>query len=312
MLLQGMDNSLVRGHIYQISYTLRERRTDAFYQHRREQIQHIQDILDQSSDKWIKSAQDRINGTKIQQVFKRELSYLRETSYLTDFSVDGVGFYLKQSGTSIDASGKEGPLPDAIYASDGKVMGAFYPHDMQAALLPATERPPGGGEYWADIAYFFMRQPLTSWVEKMPNLKVKQDGEDLVVVGDQPGEEKEWGHLELRVDKAKLLPKNFLMTYNSPDGVMTSKWTKTWEFQNCSGLLVPKTVIEQEYKANISGKMELEREVDFNVTSYSVQPKNCKEAFATLLHTNYSVFDQISGTRYLSGNPGDALDRLSK
>jgi hypothetical protein len=71
-------------------------------------------------------------------------------------------------------------------------------------------------------------------------------------------------------------------------------------------------VVDQQYRTDLSGKLNLETEQTFVVNDLSFTPMNSKAELAALLKGNYNVFDQITGTHYVSGNPGDALDNLSK
>jgi hypothetical protein len=313
-LIQHMDDSLARGSIYQISYTLLNKRTDAFYNHRKELIKFLADYLATKMDTFPASevAQERQNNLMLQESFKRQLSIVRERATVADYSMDGKGFYLKQTTSYIGADGKKMIDGPAIYVSDGKIMGTFYLNDSQGVLQPATERPQGGGEYWTDVTNFFAGQSISSFMGQMPDLKIAEDAGDLIVSGDQFWAGNERVHQELRINKRSLTPQSLISDYTPPKGLLTRKTVKTWQYQSYSGLMLPQSVVEQQFNAGLDGKVELEEEKIFTINNFSIQPKNTKEELAVLLRSDFSVFDEISGTRYLTGNAADALDHLSK
>jgi hypothetical protein len=118
--------------------------------------------------------------------------------------------------------------------------------------------------------------------------------------------------MELRIDKATLLPESINFVYYNNLGALYGKWTKTWKFQNYAGLMLPQTVVDQEYLTDLSGKLSLNSEKTFTINQYVLKPVDAKSQLTQMMAGNFSVFDEITGTHYLSGNPADMLDKLSK
>jgi hypothetical protein len=172
-------------------------------------------------------------------------------------------------------------------------MGYFYLDQSQAVIQPATERPSGGMPEWTDTAYLFMSRTLPEYMSKYTKLSIKEDGGDIIISGEEQGKQKESSHGELRIDKSTCTPKSLVFLYYNTLGLFKAKATKTWQYQNVAGLLLPKTVTELEYKGILGESPELESE-------------------RTLMKSNWNVFDEITGTHYMTGNPGETLDKLSK
>ncbi len=102
-----------------------------------------------------------------------------------------------------------------------------------------------------------------------------------------------------------------LIYYNSL-GQFDSKTVKTWQYQDFSGITLPKCVVDQDYVADINGKMNLEQERTLTINQFTPGATSCKESFKGLLNANYSIYDEITGSHYMSGNPEEMLDKLSR
>lgn len=314
-MLGEMDNAFVQGHVYRLSYTVSQQKTDAYYDHNRALIKLIDSELEKAAEKNVQDANDAGRNKRLldlKKSYQRQLGHAREFDYSSDYSVDGVGFYLKQIFSFVTFDGKKVPDSQSIYVSDGKILGVFYPDSAQAVIQPATERPQVPTEYWTDITYRFFRSSISEYCAKMQTLEMSESDGKIVIEGDRPGREKERTHLRLQMDKASLLPEKLDSVYYTVQGTLDTERVKTWEYQDVAGTKWPKVVVDQEYRTDLSGRLNLESEQKFTVIELSLIPKNAKEELALLLKSNYSVFDQIAGTRYISGNPAGTLDKLSQ
>ena len=313
-LLQQVDSSLVQGHIYHINYSVSEKRTEAFYNFRKELIKLADKQLAIEAQQ--QGGSDTANGDKVLNSLKtaylRELGRPRECTYTSDYSVDGTGFYLKQRFFITTCDGKKTATSPAIYASDGKITGIFYPNSAQAIIQPATERPQVPAEYWTDVAYRFSRKSISEYCNILQTIKMSKVDGKIVITGEYADKERGSLHVELQVDQASLLPQRMDSTYHNYKGVLDNEVVKEWQYQDVSGVKWPKVVIDQQYRTDTSGKLNLESEQTFAVNDLSFSPVDSKAELAALLKSNYSVFDQITGTHYLSGSPSSALDNLSK
>lgn len=318
-LMERMDDSLVRGNIYHIDYNVCEKRTDAFYAHKNQLIKLLEQAAaaQGGTASVIPEANGATSGipTTYEQLirqFKKELKLAREQTTFSDYSLDGTGFYLKTYVTFVDANGKAASWPASITVSDGKIMGNFYLDQSQAVIQPATERPRVGSPMWTNIAYLFLQSALSTYMGNYQNLSMKVEGGNFVITGEKVLGPKERAQTEFRIDKATLMPQSLTQLYYNDEGYLHQKLTKTWQYQNVSGLMVPETVIDREYKSVLNESPELEREQILTVTQWNPIPLDAKAEFAKLLKLNLSVFDQITGTHYMTGNPGTTLDKLSK
>ena len=233
-LARQVDDSLPRGRIYHINYSVVETHTDFYYDRSRDIIERLESKPEQSI-KNIRSLGS--NGLAIPQKeayvdmitkFKRDLKDPKERIYVCDYMVDGVGFYVKKEGGWIDANGATGKYDPAIYASDGKVMGTFYPKDAQATLQPATERPRFAERFWSDIAYQFWFDSLSSAVTTMPTLNLTSSNGKLVITGELPDSGKRKTLLEFRIDKASLRPEEITLLNYDLFGNLNRKLVKRW------------------------------------------------------------------------------------
>jgi hypothetical protein len=316
--VKEIDDSLPKGNIYHINYTAIFSRTDAYYDHAREIIallehNHAEALNNinnvHPSGDTSDPAQNILN---IVNSFKTKLREAREQRCVCDYSLDGIGFYLKQDISFIDEKGATFPPLSTIYASDGKIMGTFYLNDSQASLQPATERPPVPGPYWTEIAYLFMTNTISHYFDEMPALSITTSNELIVIKGDAPGQKKELCQFELQIDKNNLKPVKMTFIFYNTRGKLDSKQIKTWQYQDFHGLNFPVLVKEQIYQTNIAGKLNLEEEKTLIVHDFTPGPQSCKDSFRGLLKANYSVYDEITGGHYISGNPEDMLDKLSR
>ncbi len=310
-----MDDALPRGNIFSISYSVTDKRTDDFYAHKRELIKLLQDSCKQEEQSRPPgSALSQREKTQLAMIksFQRDLRTARDYTYVSDYTLDGIGFYLKQQSFFVSADGVKSALSPTIYASDGKIMGTFNLDQSQAALQPATERPQVPTPEWAEVAYNIVTGRLAYQVEKMQTLKIALEGDKLIITGERPGEKKEMTYLELIIDKANLRPLEMSITYYGPLGRLYNKNVKKWEYQDFNGVGLPKIVVDQAYETTISGVLKLEQERTFTINDFSPAAKSTKDSFKGLFKTNYSVFDEITGQHYMTGNPEEMLDKLSR
>ena len=319
-LAKEVDDSLTRGRIYHINYTVVETHTDFYYDRNRDLIKYFEDHAEEGI-KNIRSTSS--NGQVIPQkeaflgmikTFNDNLKAPRERSYTCDYTVDGVGFYVKQEGGWVTAEGVKGTYNPTIYASDGKVMGTFYPKDSQASLQPATERPEISERYWTDIAYQFWYDSLTESVAMMQTLKLVEKDGKLIITGELPDPDrgKKTTLLEFQIDKASLKPEEIsILNYDNLGG-LNRKLVKRWEYQDFAGVSLPKTVVDETYDTGIDGQNKLSGQTTFTINDFSPVANDASQRLAGLLKSNYSVWDQITGSHYISGKPQEMLDNLSK
>ncbi len=191
-LLARMDDSLAQGQIYHINYVVTERRTDAFFARSKELAAFLRDSVTKAQSETPVAQQDSefkkhmANRLALAQSLDQDQKRSRETTYFSDYSVDGIGFYLKQSNAYIDINGKKGTNAPSIYISDGKITATFYPDDAQAVIQPATERPQVPEDYWTDTAYQFQRYRVSDYMARLTTLGLKEEGGTIVVTGDKP------------------------------------------------------------------------------------------------------------------------------
>jgi len=317
-LVHQVDVSLPRGRIYHINYSVVETHTDFFFNHNRELIK----LLEDKSDEAIKNIHTTSsNGQTIPQkqaylslikTLQRHLNEPRERSYTCDYMVDGVGFYMKQEGGWIDAKGVKGVYPPAIYASDGKMMGSFYPNNSQASLQPATARPQNAEMYWNDIIYQFCNESITGAVAMMKTLKLVEREGKLIITGELPYAGKETTLLEFDIDKSTLRPEEIAISNYDTFGTLNRKLVKRWQYQDYSGVTMPKVVVDETYATGIDGQTKLAEQRTFTVNDFSPEANDAKGKLAGLLKSNYSIYDQVTGSHYISGKPSEMLDNLSK
>jgi hypothetical protein len=315
-LVRSVDASFVQGNIYHISYTFSETRPPAYYQYRRDLIKLMQKESarppEDQDPKMSPEAFAQRQSLMARAVASatRGLDVPAQRTDTDEYSADGNGFFLERNRVVVRKDGKQLNFGPDITVSDGKVMGDFY-SDKRATLQPATERPPMGIE-WVGHAYQFGYTPISSHLNLYTNFQAAEQGDDLVISTQRmdPGNLKV--ELELTIDKATLLPKKMWSRCYNQVGLVSVQEIKTWQFQDIAGVRLPKVVVDQHYQLDFNEKLNLEHEETLTVTGYSVVPIDCKQALQDLLKKNYSVFDQISGTHYVSGDPGAALDQLSK
>jgi hypothetical protein len=309
-LMERMDDSLIQGQIFHINYVVCDKCTDAFYLHKKEMIKFLEDNLAKESSPIPPDRQE--TWRIIIRQWKKELDLAKEQTCFSDYSLDGKGFYLKRSFTYVNGEGKTDVEAPTIYVSDGKIMGNFYPDQSTAVIQPSTERPQVPEQDWTEIAYLYMHKKISTYMENMSSLSLKEEADCILITGEKPAEKKAFSHAELRIDKATLTPQSLTFVYYNVFGALYGKKVKTWQFQTISGLLLPKNVIVQDYETDLSGKLNLEKETTFTINKFDVAPIDATAEFARLLKSNYSVFDEITGTHYLSGDAGSILDKLSK
>jgi hypothetical protein len=318
-LARQVDDSLPRGRIYHINYSVVEMHTDFYYDRNRDLIKHFE-AKPEESIKNIRSTGS--NGQVFPQkqayvdliaTFKRDLKAPRERSYVCDYMVDGVGFYVKKEGGWITETGDKGKYDPTIYASDGKVMGSFYPTGAQATLQPATERPQFAERFWTDIAYQFWFDSLSSAVASMETLNLTSSDGKLVVTGElpEPGKKKK-SVLEFRIDKATLRPEEIVILNYDIFGNLNRKLVKRWQYQDYGGVTLPKVVVDEVYTNGVNGETKLADQTTFTINSFSPLANDAKDKLAGLLKSNYSIYDEITGSHYISGKPAEMLDKLSK
>jgi len=316
--VKKVEDSLVKGNIYHINYEVCEKRTDAFYAHKKELIKLFEQGAASELNETPPAQRDAAFAQKqamypqVIRQWKKDLTLARELTIFCDYSLDGTGFYTKHYMTYVKVDGTKGSWPPSITVSDGKIMGNFYLSQSQAVIQPATERPQGSTPVWTDTAYLFMQTPLSTYMGNYLDLSMKEEGGDFVITGEKKLGPKELGHSELRINGTTLTPESLVFLYYNKLGVLHQKLTKTWQYRNFAGLLLPKCVTEQEYNAVLNESPELEKERILTINQFDPVPLDAKAEFAKLLKSDLSVFDEITGTHYLSGNPGNALDKLSK
>ena len=317
-LVRQMGDTLVRGNYYRINYSITDKRTDAFYVHYQQLINLFQDNhaealrnLRYSSPPGVPTSPEQVLADLIKG-YKRHLTDPREYSSACDYSLDSVGFVFKELDSWTDSKGTIGQSGPTVYASDGKIMGTFYLDDEQAVIQPSTERPQVASEYWSDAAYLILKQSLYHFVGEMKTLTMAQNESEYIITGEMPGEKKEMTQIELHIGKASLLPTSMEIVYYGSLGKLDSKQVKTWHYQSYSGMSLPKTVIDQSYQTDIYGNLKLEQERTFTINEFSTDVASAKERFHGLLKSNFSVYDEITGSHYMTGNPEEMLDKLSR
>ncbi len=317
-LMEQMDDSLMQGSVFHMDYSVCNKNTDAFYARKRELIKLFEDTLSKQQSETPAGQQTVALKEKwdtyrqIVKQYKKELTRPLEQTYYVDYSLGGSGFYFKLSQTFVKPDGKMGSSPADMYVSDGKIMGFFSPTTSQAVLQPATERPQVPMEDWTVTAYLFLQSRISTYMSEYPTLSLRDESGSLLIHGEKAGKDKEFSQADLRLDKATLTPQSLVFVFHDAKGKLKQKLVKTWQFQKFSGLLVPAVVVDQEYDANFAGDLNLEKERTFTMNSFDPTPINAKEEMAKLLQSDFSVFDEITGNHYLSGNAGNMLDKLSK
>ena len=317
-LMEHMDNSLMQGSVFHMNYSVCKKNTDAFYTRKRELIQVVEDTLGKEQEE-TPAGQQTLAQTQrwdtfrhIVKQWKKELTCPLEQTLYMEYSLGGNGFYFKLSQTFVKADGKVGSSPADIYVSDGKIMGRFYPAVSQAVLQPATERPQVPCEDWTETAYLFLQSRLSTYMSKFSTLILKEEGGCLLIHGEQAGKEQEFSQADLRLDKATLTPQSLTFIFHDAQGKLKQKLVKTWQFRKFAGVLVPATVVDQEYNSDFKGNLNLEKERIFTMKSFDPTPLDAKEEMTKLLQSDLSVFDEITGNHYLSGDAARSLDKLSK
>jgi len=317
-LMERMDDSLMQGSVFYMNYSVCNKNTDAFYARKRELIKVLEDMLSKeqgetpTGQQTVALTQKWDTYRQIVKQCKKELTLPLEQTIYADYSLGGSGFYFKLSQMFVKTDGKVGSSPADIYVSDGKIMGFFSPAVSQAVLQPATERPQVPVEDWTVTAYLFLQSRLSTYMSKYPALSLREENGSLLIHGEEPGKDKEFAQADLRLDKATLTPRSLVFIFHDTKGKLKQKLVKTWQFRKFSGLLVPAVVVDQEYDANFAGDLNLEKERTFKMNSFDPIPINAKVEMAKLLQSDFSVFDEITGNHYLSGNAGNLLDKLSK
>jgi hypothetical protein len=311
-----IDDSLVRGRIYHINYSFVENRTDFYYAYYQEMVQRLESTRAES----IKNIRGvRSDGQAIPQEeayssmiksMKKSLADIRQRSGNFDYMVDGTGFYMTQDGGYISAKGVPSKGDSAIFASDGKIMGTFYP-DGQATLQPATERPPVPERHWNEFAYDFYWESITDAVASMDTLKLEESNGKLIITGESPDAGLKTTRLKFRVDKASLRPEEITILNYDKFGNLNRKLVKRWEYQDFSGITLPKQVVDETYITGLDLQNKLSEQSTFTINSFSPIADGAKDKLAALLKSNYSIYDQITGAHYISGKPQEMLDKLS-
>ncbi len=214
--------------------------------------------------------------------------------------------------TGPSAKGNKGQFPTTIYASDGKVMGTFYPADAQATLQPATERPQLTDRHWNDFAYQFCYDSLSAAVAMMQTLKLAQSDGQLIITGELPDTGKQTTQLEFRIDQKSLRPQEIVIFNYDKFGTLNRKLVKRWQYKDFSGVTLPQTVVDETYATGLDGQTKLSEQCTLTINDFSPLPGDAKGKLAELLKSNYSIYDEITGAHYISGKPKDVLDNLSK
>ena len=315
-LIRRMEDALPRGNIYHINYQTLLTHTDAFYDRNRGTVKllednHAQTVKNMAANplnKDIKDPEDHFRN--FVRAFANRLSDPREYRKVIDCSLDGTGFYLRQESSFINSEGIRGTDGPTIYASNGKIMGTFY-SDLQAVIQPATERP-SSGKSWDDIAYYFAMQKITTVMTGLTDLSVTNDEKEIVIAGELPLGDLAHSHLELHLDKSTLKPAQMMCIRYDRFGKLFLKVVKTWQFQDFSGVSLPKSTVEESYHADLQGNMKLEQVDTFTINEFSPQPERAEERLKGLLKSNYSVYDEITGSHYVAGNPEEILNKLSR
>lgn len=313
-LITRMEDALPHGNIYHITYLDSMKRTDAYYARHQEMIKFLEDHHDEALKNLTTSPKTNRSQESLFQDFvgvhRKRLLVPKEYINLVDYNLDGAGFVMKQQSSFLGADGKRGTDGPTIYASDGKIMGTFY-SDAQAVVQPATERPVSE-RAWDTIAYYFFREKISSTMMKITGLAVTRNEKELVIAGEIPHQGLGRAHLELRIDNSTFRPVQMIcINYNSL-GKLYQKAVKTWQFQDFAGFMMPKQVVEQTYYADLKESLNLEEEETFTINEFSPQVQSSKERLKELLKSNYSVYDEITGSHYISGNPEGTLDKLSR
>jgi hypothetical protein len=312
-----IDDSLARGRIYHINYSFVETRTDFYYAYYQEMIERLESNPAES----IKNIHSvRSDGQVIPQEeayvsmlnsMKKKLTDSRQHSGNFDYMVDGTSFYMTQDTTWISAKGVARKGDSAIFASDGKIMGSFYPDDGQGTLQPATERPPVPERHWNEYAYDFWWESLTDTVASMDTLKLGESNGKVLITGESPDEGLKTTKLEFRIDKASLRPEEITILNYDKFGNLNRKLVKRWEYQDFSGITLPKRVVDETYLTGLDKQNKLVDQCTFTINSFSPVADGAKDKLAALLKSNYSIYDEITGAHYISGKPQEMLDKLS-
>ncbi len=169
-LVVHIENSLPRGSIYHINYSVTNKRTAAYYLHLHQLIDLLQksypELLSGPPPPPLPGVEPTQNQTRYDLVksFKHQLLDPPEYNNISDYSLDGIGFYMKQELFILNHQGNRVKIR-TIYASDGKIMGIFYLDDAQAVIQPATERPQVPTEDWTQAAYSIIGNTLSHFVD---------------------------------------------------------------------------------------------------------------------------------------------------
>ena len=313
-LVRAVDQSQPRGKTFHVGYEVTRTCTDFYYDHANEMIQYLQNYRDKAkvspSADDTPASLDQIEGFIAS--FKRELKAAREAHAQIEYSLSDQGFYMKQEMTWPNPRpGGIAHVGPMISVSDGKIMGTFF-NDNQATIQPATERPQQAFDDWSRVAYNLNGKSIADHVVTMPSLTAALDGPDLKISGWVAREEKEGTEMELRIDRQTLRPRQITEINYDLKGAIYNKLVKRWDYQDFSGVVMPKTVVDETYLTGLDGQTRLSEVQTLTINSFSPIPVNAKESLAALLKTNRSIFDEITGSHYLSGNPEATLDRLSK
>jgi hypothetical protein len=312
--VKRIDDALPRGKTFHVNYVVSNQCTDFWFDHANEMIKFISDFRAKAKTDPAQAASLPPDAAIDGQInaFKRDLKATRESIALIDYSLSNQGFYMKQDLSFPNSRPGEMAKPKPmIYVSDGTIMGSFF-NDNQATIQPATERPQAAFDDWSQLAYSLTGSSISARISILPELTMVQDGPDIKIHGRLAGEERGASEIELCIDRQTLRPKQIMETNYDRKGAIYNRRVKRWEFQDFSGIVMPKTVIEELYLTGLDGQTRLAQTQTLTINAFSPIPVDAKEALAALLKSNRSIFDEITGSHYLSGNPEQTLDKLSK
>ena len=77
-------------------------------------------------------------------------------------------------------------------------------------------------------------------------------------------------------------------------------------------MTLPKVVVDEVYMTGGDGETKLSEQTTFTINSFSPLANDAKDKLAGLLKSNYSIYDEITGSHYISGKPSQMLDNLFK
>jgi len=295
---------------YQIIYTLDSKLDPSYYS----RYKRLLDKLNADSSKLL----PQLNFPGLGSSPKEQLSAIttnlldklnrpKEMIFSYDYSRDSSGFVMQRDVTMTACDGSITKNKN-VYCSNGQIMGTFDLDNSRAALQPATQRPPIPDQQWDDVAYLLEGNQLSDIFRNMQISTTQAEGK-LIISGKQ-STPTGITTCELQIDSGTLCPQVITVSNTNQLGVIVRKISKEWSFDNSLVLNLPVCVKQKEFIADDKGQLNLEKEETLSIHAFDVSPQSSKTSYDQLLQGNFRVFDSISATHYISGNPQQMLDQL--